>query len=135
MQREESNVELVNELKIDKDCMPERQWIEEYKQLIIATCQKDRVHVVSIRTCRSRSKGLHFYIKVKPAIRPELANKLQFLLGDDCQRVDFNRARIRSRLNDWNKLFEEIGIRLRTIYQPQSVRNPESVRRRLRCRR
>jgi hypothetical protein len=66
--------------------------------------------------CNSHSKGLHFYIDVTPAIEAEVANKLQFLLGDDCRRVDFNRARIHSGLNEWNKLFERAGARVMKIY-------------------
>jgi hypothetical protein len=42
---------------------------------------------------------------------------LQWLLGDDSQRVGFNRARIESGLNEWNKLFEVVGRRLTTIYR------------------
>jgi len=65
---------------------------------------------------RSRRKGLHFYIHVTPPVEADLANRLQWVLGDDCQRVDYNRARIESGLNEWNKLFEEVGIRLVRIY-------------------
>jgi CBS-domain-containing membrane protein len=45
------------------------------------------------------------------------ADLLQFILGDDAQRVDFNRARIESDLAEWNKLFEVTGRRLKTIYR------------------
>lgn len=83
---------------------------------IRAVCKLHQVEVLSVRMRNSHSKGLHFYIDVTPAIEAEVANKLQFLLGDDCRRVDFNHARIRSGLNEWNKLFERAEARPRKIY-------------------
>ncbi len=104
-------------LKVDKDCFVDNDWIQEYVELIIQTCRLHNATVESIKMCPSESKGLHFYIHVSPAIESELANRLQWLLGDDCLRVDYNRARIKSGLHDWNKLFEVVGRRLRTIYR------------------
>lgn len=109
-------VDKVDVLKIDKDCFIEHDWLVDYVRTIRAVCKLHQVVVLSVRACNSHSKGLHFYIDVKPAIEAELANKLQFLLGDDCRRVDFNRARINSDLNEWNKLFERAEARARTIY-------------------
>jgi len=119
-------VDKASVLKIDKDCLLDRDWMQDYLWLILATCQRYGVNVVWIRTCSSKRKGQHFYIKVTPPVKAELANKLQFLLGDDCQRVDFNRARIESGLNEWSKLFEEPGTRLRTIYRLHGVRSNEN---------
>jgi len=110
-------VDKVRVLKIDKDCFIDSDWLEDYMRSIVRTCRLHGVTVLSVKMCRSRVKGFHLYIEITPAIEPELANRLQWLLGDDCQRVDFNRARIRSGLNEWNKLFEEPGKRLRTIYK------------------
>jgi len=107
----------VSVLKIDKDCFIDHDWLEDYMRLIVRTCRLHDVTVLSVKMCRSRRKGFHLYIEITPAIDSELANRLQWLLGDDCQRVDFNRARIRSGLNEWNKLFEEPRRRLRTIYK------------------
>ena len=45
-----------------------------------------------------------------------MANRVQWLLRDDCQRVDYNRARIESGLNEWNKLFEVSGKKPRILY-------------------
>jgi len=119
MQRdgEDARVDKISVLKIDKDCFIDLNWLQDYMRLIVRTCQVHGVTVVSVRMCRSRQKGFHLYIEITPAVEPELANRLQWLLGDDCQRVDFNRARIGSGLNEWNKLFEEPGKRLRTIYK------------------
>jgi len=111
------SIDKVSVLKIDKDAFVDSDWLEDYIRLIVHTCRLHGVAVVSAKMCRSRKKGFHLYIEITPAIEPELANRLQWLLGDDCQRVDFNRARIRSGLNEWNKLFEEPGKRLRTIYK------------------
>jgi len=110
-------VDKVNKLKIDKDCFVEREWLNDYVRTVRTICQQHHVRVVSIRTCNSRSKGQHFYVEIVPTIDADLANRLQFLLGDDCRRVDFNRARIESGLNEWNKLFERSCIKLRTIYK------------------
>ena len=113
----DGSVDKVSVLKIDKDCFVDRQWLEDYMRLIVRTCQLHGVTVLSVKKCRSRRKGFHLYIEITPAVESELANRLQWLLGDDSARVDFNRARIRSGLNEWNKLFEEPRRRLRTIYK------------------
>jgi len=119
MQRgvEDVGVDKMSILKIDKDCFVDRDWLVDYMRLIVRTCQLHGVTVLFVKMCRSRKKGFHLYIEITPAIEPELANRLQWLLGDDSARVDFNRARIRSGLNEWNKLFEEPRRRLRTIYK------------------
>lgn len=106
----------ISELKIDKDCFVDGAWVDCYVQVIVATCQSFRVKVESIRMCNSRKKGLHLYIEISPPIEPSKANMLQWLLGADSARVDFNRARIKSGLEEWNKLFEVAGRRLKQIY-------------------
>jgi len=110
-------VDKVGVLKIDKDCFVDGDWLEDYIRLMVHACRFHGVTVLSVKVCRSRVKGFHLYIEISPAIDSELANRLQWLLGDDSARVDFNRARIRSGLNEWNKLFEEPRKRLRTIYK------------------
>jgi len=104
-------------LKIDKDCFVDPDWIQDYVRMTIATCRLKRVRVVRICMSRSRRKGFHFYIDIAPPVEAELGNRLQWLLGDDCRRVDRNRARIRSGLDEWNKLFETARSRFRTIYR------------------
>jgi hypothetical protein len=54
--------------------------------------------------------GRHYYIHIDPA------NRLQYLLGDDANRVDYNQARINSGLPEWNKLFETVGRQIRIVY-------------------
>jgi hypothetical protein len=68
--------------------------------------------------CRSKRKGYHFYISINPPVEANVANQLQWLLGDDDLRVDRNRARIQAGFDRWNKLFERLDARLRTIYRP-----------------
>jgi hypothetical protein len=104
-------------LKIDKDCFVDPAWLRDYIALILRICRAYNLCVKSIRMTRSKSKGQHFYIQIEPSVEPELANRLQWLLGDDCRRVDFNRARIRSHLPEFDKLFEEPNRRLRTLYR------------------
>jgi len=129
MQRADLDVELVDELKIDKDCFIHKEWLRHYIRLIRSTCRRFGVRVLSIKRCFSESKGEHYYIRIRPAIDANLANMLQWLLGDDCQRVAFNRARIKSGLSGWNKLFEVVGRRLRTIYGIRNVQRKGLYRR------
>jgi len=104
-------------LKIDKDCLVNEDWLENYVQAVNLVCNHFGLTVKQIKTCPSKTKGIHFYINITPAVEGELANQLQWLLGDDCCRVDFNRARIESQLQEWNKLFEEPERKLKTVYR------------------
>ena len=117
----------VSVLKIDKDSFVSRHWIRDYLRLVLNTCREYRVKVVSVKKTLSERKGVHFYIEITPPVEAELANRLQWLMGDDSRRVDFNRARIESRLNEWNKLFERANARLRTIYRASHCRRSGSV--------
>jgi hypothetical protein len=101
-------------LRIDKDCFVDKDWIQDYVGMAIMTCRLKGVKVLRIQKSRT-SKGFHFYIDIAPPAEAELANRLQWLLGDDCGRVDRNRARIRSGLKGWNKLFERPNPRLVAI--------------------
>jgi len=104
-------------LKIDKDCFVSEEWLRNYVKVVNLICGLFGLTVKQVRVCPSKMKGVHFYIYIIPAINGELANQLQWLLGDDCCRVDFNRARIESGLHEWNKLFEEPERKLKTIYR------------------
>jgi hypothetical protein len=113
-------------LKIDKDCVVDKQLIQDYLRLILNVCKGFKVKVNRVRTCPSARKGQHFYIDIKPPITAGLANRIHYLLGDDCQRVAFNQARIESGLAEWSKLFERTNVRLRTLYR--SVKVPAGTR-------
>jgi len=129
--REDADVRRVSTLKVDKDCYVDKAWISEYATLLVTICWWHRVKVNSIKMCPSHSKGLHFYVAVSPPVSAELANRLQWLFGDDCRRVDFNRARINSGLEEWNKLFEKPDARLITLYRTRTkaVKGPDRRRR------
>ena len=124
------NAELsnVSVLKIDKDCFVHNEWTQDLVRLALFVCKWHGIKVISIRMTETR-KGLHFYIHITPAVQPELANRLQFLMGDDARRVDFNRARIRSGLNEWNLLFERANVRLRIIHHASKLRPQHSKQR------
>ena len=107
---------LVDQLKIDKDIHVDRTWIRDYVRVIKEICKLNHVRVTSIQMCRSTRKGHHYYINIQPPLPADSANRIQWLLGDDCLRVDYNRARIQSRFNDWNKLFEDAGRYYTTLY-------------------
>jgi len=103
-------------LKIDRDIHVDRSWIRDYVRTIVAVCKMKGVKVTSIQMCATR-KGAHYYVDIQPALLAEAANRLQWLLADDPLRVNYNRARIRSRYADWDKLFERIGQRYTTLYR------------------
>jgi hypothetical protein len=111
----------VNLLKIDKDCFVSKEWLSDYVRTAVHICRLHKLTVTSIRMCNSHGKGTHFYIHITPSVDADSANRLQWLLGDDCLRIDFNRARIESGLAQWNKLFERPAVRLRTIYRRKTA--------------
>jgi len=111
-------------LKVDKDCHVDSDLEQQYVRQSIATLRKHRLRVEWIRATRT-NHGRHYYIKVLPAVDASTANKLQYLLGDDANRVDFNQARIDSRLLEWNKLFEAVGRKMKTLYLDKRI---EAVR-------
>jgi hypothetical protein len=105
-------------LKIDKDCHVPLDWVrDDFVQLAIAACKSYHTRIISIKKTNSRKKGIHLYIEIWPPVDSETANRLQWLLGDDCRRVDFNRARINVGLLEWNKLFEVAGTQIRPIFK------------------
>ena len=105
-------------LKVDKDCMVPRKWLLDYvHKIVLPTCGLCGITVLWVKCCPSERKGLHIYIKITPTVSAVLALELQYLLGDDGQRVSLNRARMRAGFDDWNKLFERTGTVLRTIYR------------------
>lgn len=108
----------VSVLKLDKDCVVSDDWLRSYVHIVILpVCAAFGVKVMSVKMCHSRRRGVHFYIRIDPLIQPDLANRLQFLLGDDPQRVSMNGARILACYTEWNRLFEAENVKLWTIYR------------------
>lgn len=102
----------VSVLKLDKDCYVPKSWVMDWVRLeVIPICRSFGIDVESVLMTKTR-KGFHFYVGINPSIHAELANKIQWMLGDDCRRVDFNRARIRVGYARWNKLFEEGEVKV-----------------------
>ena len=119
---------LIDTLKIDKDCVVSSTWLQDYVYtVIIPVCQAHEVKVLSVKYNLSRNKGFHLRIHITPSVHANLANKLQFLLGDDAERVSKNRARIKVGLPNWNKLFEKKHLRLRTLYRHDERTQIEST--------
>ena len=102
-------------LKVDKDCHVDSELEHEYVRSVVETLSNHRLKVLRVQVTRTHH-GRHYYITIYPAVDAHTANRLQYLLGDDPKRVDYNQARIASNLREWNKLFESIGRRLNTIY-------------------
>lgn len=115
----------VSVLKVDIDCVVSRDWLQDWiKVVVIPTCKAFGVTVLTVAIGPSQHKGYHSHVDITPPVHPELANQLQFLLGDDRHRVSLNRARIWAGLNEWNKLFEDAGTKLRTVYRHVRVLTP-----------
>jgi len=114
-------VRKVDLLKIDKDCHVDKSLEQEYALQSIDILSKHHVRVLWMKATRTR-KGSHYYIRIDPSVKATAANQLQYLLGDDAERVSLNRARINSGLEDWNILFEAVGRKLRTLYCAHTYR-------------
>ena len=106
-------------LKVDKDCHVPARLEQEYIQQAVAILSKHGLRVLRVEATRTYH-GRHYYFHITPSVDAGTANDLQYLLGDDSKRVDFNQARINSGLLEWNKLFETVGRQLRTIYRHPS---------------
>jgi len=106
-----SKVKLVSPtrlLKIDKDCLVDAAWLKEYRETIRLVLRRlHDLRPTAIVITPSRSKGSHVRIYLDRSISAATANRLQWLLGDDYARVDFNRARIDAGFDEWSKLFEK----------------------------
>jgi hypothetical protein len=103
-------------LKIDKDCYVHADWIKDWIHIAaLPICNSFGLRVNYIRMTKTR-KGLHYYIGISPPVHADLANRLHWLLGDDCRRVDFNRARIKVGYANWSKLFEQEDARIIQLY-------------------
>ena len=93
-------------LMLDKDCRVDASWLKEYRDIVGLVLKSHNLKPTRIAVTPSRSKGFHVRVYLDTPIPAEEANKLQWLLGDDCARVDFNRARIGAGFDEWSKLFE-----------------------------
>ena len=93
-------------LKLDKACTVDSSWLKQYRDMTGLVLKSHNLKPTRIAVTPSRSKGFHVRIYLATPIPAEKANKLQWLLGDDCARVDFNRARIDAGFEEWDKLFE-----------------------------
>lgn len=91
---------------IDIDLDADKSWLTQYRQNVALVLRSHGLKATAIRTTPSRNKGYHVRIYLNKPITAHTANLLQWLLGDDCPRVDFNRARINAGFDEWNKLFE-----------------------------
>ena len=93
-------------LMLDKDLLVDPCWLKEYRDTIGLVLKSKGLKPRRIVVTPSRRKGFHVRIYLDRSIPAAAANKLQWLLGDDCARVDFNRARIDAGFEEWDKLFE-----------------------------
>jgi hypothetical protein len=123
MQGRNSSLPRESVLKVDKDCHIDSALEHEYIQNSLAVLSRRGITVLKIEATRTYH-GSHYYFYLAETIDAQTANSLQYLLGDDSKRVDYNRARINSELTGWNKLFETVGRKTLTLYQrPSCGRN------------
>jgi hypothetical protein len=116
MQVSRSSLPRESVLKVDKDCHTDSELEKKYIQDALAILSSCGITVLKIEATTT-SHGRHYYFYLAEPVDAHTANRLQYRLGDDAKRVDYNRARINSGLVGWNKLFESIGRKLRTIYR------------------
>jgi hypothetical protein len=119
MQKRSASLPKESVLKMDKDCHIDSELEHEYIQDALAILSKRGITVLKIEATRTYH-GRHYYFHLAEPVDAQTANQLQYLLGDDPKRVDYNQARINSGLEGWNKLFETIGRKLRTLYRHPS---------------
>jgi hypothetical protein len=91
---------------VDIDLDAGKSWLKRYRRNVALVLRSCGLKPTAIRITRSRRKGYHARIYLNKPVPAQTANMLQWLLGDDCPRVDFNRARINVGFDEWNKLFE-----------------------------
>jgi hypothetical protein len=103
-------------LKLDKDCHVSSQLEREDVQNMRAILRRHHLRVLWIKATRTLH-GRHYYISIDPPVDAHTANNLQYLLGSDAKRVADSRLLINSRLAYWNRLFEDLGRRMRTLYR------------------
>jgi hypothetical protein len=129
MRRRDASASLPREdlLKIDKDCIVDADLEREYIRTVLDICGKHGLKVLWIKYTDT-AHGVHFYIKIDPPVDAVTANALQYLLGDDTKRFAFNKARIKSSLVGWNKLFERAGTKLRTLCRTEPSRTNHTKR-------
>jgi hypothetical protein len=102
-------------LKIDQDCYLDPVLKKEYLRNVVANCKKKRRKVLRIKDSET-PHGRHYEIKLHTPMKPHALNDLQLLCGDDPKRYAFNRARIRSKLVGWNKIWWYPHSKSRTLY-------------------
>jgi hypothetical protein len=99
-------VPLTSRLLVDIDLDAGKSWLKQYRRNAAIVLRSCELRPTAIRITRSRRKGYHARIYLNKPVPAHVANMLQWLLGDDAPRVDFNRARINAGFDEWNKLFE-----------------------------
>jgi hypothetical protein len=119
MQRRNSSLPRESVLKVDKDCHIDSALEQEYIQDSRAILCRHGITVLKIEATRTYH-GRHYYFYLAEPLDARTANRLQYLLGDDPKRVDYNQARIDSGLPGWNKLFESIGRKTTTLHRSPS---------------
>jgi len=93
-------------LMVDKDCVVDMSWLKRYREMVKMVLRSYRLAPTAIRITPSKRRGFHVRVYLEAPIPAEEANMLQWILGDDDHRVDFNRARIDAGFDEWSKLFE-----------------------------
>ena len=106
---------------MDIDYTASQAWVNDKVRLVlIPVCKAFGVTVLRVQKRKSLSKGFHLYAKITPPITARLANRIQFLAGDDPVRVRLNGLRISARYSGWSKLWWYPHRRSRTIYTRHS---------------
>ena len=97
-------------LKIDVDFKPPTQWLSEWLKTRATILQDLGLYTYKFTTFWTK-RGFHLYITLDKDVPDNIANKYQWLLGDDATRVKINQWRIERGIKRWNKLFHEVLYR------------------------
>jgi hypothetical protein len=105
---------MVNLIKIDLDVKVSKELLNEWLELRKVMLKHLGLDYEYI-TCYESNKGYHIYIKLKQDVTPKRIIELQFLLGDDHNRVWCNFQRYEHNdddvLVDFNILFDTLRKR------------------------
>ena len=109
---------MTNCIKIDLDIKPNKEWRKLWINTRKLILKHMKLHLLYYREYESR-KGYHYYFIVKENLSYDRLCKIQFLLGDDINRVRFMliRKAFMSRL-EYNVLFSEKYFKIgRSLYK------------------
>jgi hypothetical protein len=100
-----------NLLKLDIDFKPPNKWMKLWREERAFMLHALGYHIKNVLVVPSSKRGIHVYIRLLEEVPPQTLNMLQWLCGDDPSRVEINRWRIKTGIENWNVLFYKVIYR------------------------